>query len=141
MKPLKSYCFGIVPLTYRTDCWEVFLVRHLNGGHWSFPKGHEEKGESPKETAERELKEETGLEVIRYLDTPYVVEKYQFHHEGVLVDKTVRFYLAEVTPNHILQAEEISEGKWMPINDILEYVTFEEERKLYLSVIDILKGM
>jgi 8-oxo-dGTP pyrophosphatase MutT (NUDIX family) len=140
VKPLKSYCFGIVPLTYRADCWEVFLVRHLNGGHWSFPKGHEEKGESPKETAERELKEETGMEVIRYLDTPYVVEKYQFHHEGVPVDKTVRFYLAEVTPNYILQAEEISEGKWMPINEILEYVTFEEERKLYLSVIDILKG-
>lgn len=139
MKPLKSDCFGIVPLTYRAGYWEVFLVRHLNGGHWSFPKGHEEKGESPKETAERELKEETGMEVICYLDTPYVVEKYQFHHEGILVDKTVRFYLAEVTPSYTLQAEEIVEAKWLPINEIVEYVTFEEERKLYLSVIDLLK--
>ncbi len=79
------------------------------------------------------------MDVIRYLDTPYVVEKYQFHYEGILVDKTVRFYLAEVTSNYTLQVEEISEGKWLPINEILEYVTFEEERRLYLRVIDLLK--
>lgn len=138
VKPLKSYCFGIVPLTYHAGSWEVFLVRHLNGRHWSFPKGHGEKGEFPKEAAERELKEETGMEVIRYLDVPYVVEKYQFWNEGILIDKTVRFYFAEVTPNYILQVEEIVEGRWLPINEILEYVTFEEERRLYLSVINTL---
>ena len=139
MKPLNSYCFGIVPLTYRENYWEVFLVRHLNGGHWSFPKGHEEKGESPKQTAERELKEETGMAVIRYLEHPYVVEKYQFHHEGILVDKTVRFYLAEVSPQYTLQSKEITEGKWLPLKEILEYVTFEEEKNLYLTVIQTLK--
>jgi len=139
VKSIKSYCFGIVPLTYRNGFWEVFLVRHVNGGHWSFPKGHHEKGESPKETAERELKEETGMEVVRYLDHPYVVEKYQFHHEGILVDKTVRFYLAEVDPEHTLQKEEILEGKWLPLKKILDYVTFDEEEKLYLSVIKLLK--
>ena len=135
---IKSYCFGIVPLTFRKNDWEVFLVRHLNGGHWSFPKGHQEKGESPKETAERELKEETGMEVICYLDHPYIVESYQFQKEGTLVDKTVRFYLAEVTPKYSLQAEEITEGKWLPLRSILDYVTFNEERELYLKVIHLL---
>ena len=138
---IKSYCFGVVPLTFRKNDWEVFLVRHLNGGHWSFPKGHQEKGESPKQTAERELKEETRMEVIRYLDHPYVVESYQFQKEGTLVDKTVRFYLAEVTPKYSLQAEEIIEGQWIPLNALLDYVTFDEERELYLKVIHLLEGV
>lgn len=137
---LKHNSFGIVPLTYRENYWEVFLVQHLNGGHWGFPKGHSEKGESPKQTAERELKEETGMEVIRYLDHPYLVEKYQFMWEGHLVDKMVRFYPAEVTTKYTLQSEELIQGKWMPLKDLLSHVTFEEEEKLYLSLIKMLSS-
>lgn len=80
------------------------------------------------------------MEVIRYLDAPYLVETYQFEQEGTLIDKTVRFYLAEVTPKYTLQAEEIVEGKWLPIKEILDYVTFEEEKKLYLDLIHTLKN-
>ncbi|MCB1107013.1 MAG: NUDIX domain-containing protein [Chlamydiia bacterium] len=130
----------MVPLTYERGDWDVFLVRHRNGGHWSFPKGHAEKGESPKEAAERELKEETGLEVIRYLDHPYVVEKYQFRREGALVDKTVRFYLAEVTTKYFLQLGEIEEGKWLPLREILQYATFKEEVKLFMDIIKVFDG-
>ncbi len=138
MKPIKSNCFGIVPLTYRENYWEVFLIQHLNGGHWGFPKGHSERGKSPKETAERELFEETRMEVIRYLDHSYLVEKYQFIHDGILVDKTVRFYLGEVTTEYTLQTEEISAGKWLPLKDLTSYTTFDEEKLLYLSVIKTL---
>lgn len=45
------------------------------------------KGESPKQAAERELLEETGMKVIRYLEHPYLVETYQFTRGGVLIDK------------------------------------------------------
>jgi len=137
---LKSNCFGIIPLSYRENYYRAFLIQHLSGGHWGFPKGHSEKGESPKETAERELQEETGMEVIRYLPHPYLVEKYQYKLEEQLIDKTVRFYLAEVTPKYTLQSEEIIQGKWVPLKDLLTYVTFEEERNLYLSLIKVLKS-
>ena len=123
--------YGIIPLTFRNGHWEVFLIRHVNGGHWGFPKGHHEKGESPKETAQRELREETGMEVIRFLDEPYLTERYQYRHKGTLVDKTVRFYLAEVTPEYSLQEDELLDGKWLNINIIHQYATFEEERILY----------
>ncbi len=138
MKPIKSNCFGIIPLTYRENYWEVFLVQHLDSNHWGFPKGHSEIGESPKETAERELFEEGGMKVIRYLENPYLTEQYQFTRDGVLIDKTVRFYLAEVTPKYTLQSEEISAGKWLPLKDLLSHATFEEEKNLYLSVIKLL---
>lgn len=139
MKPIKDYSFGIVPLTYRENYWEAFLIQHLNGGHWGFPKGHPEKGESPKQSAERELFEETGMKVIRYLDHPYLVESYQFTRGGVLIDKTARFYLAEVTPEYTLQAEEIMGGKWLPLKELSSYATFPEETVLYSSVIQLLE--
>ncbi|MGE0198735.1 MAG: bis(5'-nucleosyl)-tetraphosphatase [Simkaniaceae bacterium] len=135
---IKSHCFGIIPLTFRENYWEVFLIQHLNGGHWGFPKGHSEKGESPKETAARELLEETGMQIVRYLPYPYLVEKYQYMWEGHLVDKTVRFYPAEVTPQYTLQSEEIVQGKWMPLKDLLSHATFEEEKNLYLALIKML---
>jgi len=141
VKPIKDHSFGIVPLTYRQNFWEVFLVQHLNGAHWGFPKGRAEKGESPKQAAERELLEETGMKVIRYLEHPYLVETYQFTRGGVLIDKTARFYLAEVTPEYTLQAEEIMAGKWLPLKDLPSYVTFPEEKKLYLSVIKALENV
>lgn len=134
MKRVQS--FGIVPLILRENYWEVFLVQHLNGGHWGFPKGHAEKGESPKQTAERELNEETGMTIIRYLPHPYLVEKYHYKDQnGDLIDKTVRFYLAEVTPQLHAQASEIIQGKWLPLKDLLAQATFPEEKELYSALI------
>ena len=138
IKPLQDAAFGIVPLTHRQEEWEVFIIRHLHGGHWGFPKGHREGNESPKETAERELSEETGMEVIRYLDYPHLTEKYQFIWEGQLLDKSVQYYLAEVTTQYSLQEEEISEGKCVSLEDLLSYTTFQGQKKLYLNVIQTL---
>ena len=56
----KEFSFGIVPLQCVNEQWQVLLVQH-QAGHWAFPKGHAEIGEEPKQTAERELLEETGL--------------------------------------------------------------------------------
>ena len=132
---VKTDSFGIVPLTHRNNRWEAFLIKHLNGGHWGFPKGHPEKGESPQQTAERELFEETGLEVIRYLEHPPLVETYQYMWEGRPIDKRVEFYLAEVTLDALLQPEEITQGKWLPLGELPSYATFKEEKNLYLSLI------
>jgi 8-oxo-dGTP pyrophosphatase MutT (NUDIX family) len=41
----------------------VLLIRHERLGVWLYPGGHVEPNETPREAAEREFKEETGLEV------------------------------------------------------------------------------
>lgn len=43
---------------------EILLIKHINSGHWSFPKGHVENGETEMETAKREIMEETSIDVI-----------------------------------------------------------------------------
>lgn len=52
-------------LVYRQKTAEVelLLLKHRFGGHWSFPKGHVEEGETEVETALREVHEETGLTI------------------------------------------------------------------------------
>lgn len=48
---------------------EILLIKHVNSGHWSFPKGHIEIGETEYQTALREIKEETGIDVL--IDTSF----------------------------------------------------------------------
>ena len=43
-------------------------VKSKKNGHWCFPKGHREKDESMKQTALREVFEETGLMVTLISD-------------------------------------------------------------------------
>jgi len=56
---------------------EVLLIRDRNG-YWVFPKGHVEPGESPEETARREVAEETGVEarvIAKIGETGYVNDR------------------------------------------------------------------
>ena len=52
---------------------KVLLLRHSSissrgGGHWDFPKGHIDDGETEIQTALRELEEETGIAHANVLD-------------------------------------------------------------------------
>ena len=63
------------------DHYDLVLLRHRFGGHWSFPKGHVEEGENEFQTALREVKEETNLSIrlregfresVEYFPKPYI---------------------------------------------------------------------
>lgn len=68
-----------------------FLVEHMVQGHVSIPKGHVEGNETEEETAIREIREETGLEVR--LDTVFRHDVYYSPGEGIR--KQVIFFAAE----------------------------------------------
>jgi len=136
---IKRRCCGIIPLSRISNHWEVFLIQHVNGGHWGFPKGHALQGESSKEAAERELFEETGLRVLKFLQVPPLVERYQFFLENEKIDKTVHLLCAETTRDPLLDSKEVLEGKWMLPAELLSYVTFEEGKALCRSLIDVIK--
>lgn len=63
----KEISCGAVIARQTENGREILLIRHVNGGHWAFPKGHMEGNETESETALREIREETGLTVT--LDT------------------------------------------------------------------------
>lgn len=122
--------YGIIPLANRGGVWNVLLVKHKSGNHWSFPKGHPCSGESGKETAVRELKEETGLAVKRYLIDERFTEKYCFARGGNQVNKSVIYYMAEVEGDIFFQFDELSEGKWVPFDEAQSHITHLESQNL-----------
>lgn len=130
--------FGVVPLSKKDDQWHVFLIQHRKAGYWGFPKGHAEPGESAKEAAFRELKEETNLEIIRFLQEEPLVEKYQFLKAGKRVAKQVSYFIAEVIGKVKLQKHEIASGIWLLLPQALEKVTHKEGKEILSHVAKIL---
>ena len=72
MKYEKS-CGAIIFYRNRRNT-KILLVKNNNGRYWSFPKGHIEQGENEEETAIREIKEETGLELTNIIDLEWTFQ-------------------------------------------------------------------
>ena len=59
----KHTSYGVVPIRINTEGNKEYLLLQNHGGYWGFPKGKPEEGETPKDTALREIFEETGIVV------------------------------------------------------------------------------
>lgn len=134
---MQEHSFGVIPLRKIDGKWEVLLVHHQKG-HWAFPKGHADEEESPKQAAVRELEEETGLRVLRFLDVEPLKEQYVFSRGGDNVEKEVLYFPAMVEGEPRAQEEEIIQVLWMDFEQALKTMTFPEGRKLVEKVNAIL---
>ncbi len=126
--------FGVVPLQKENSSWQVFLIKHKHGRYWGFPKGHAEAGETPQATAARELKEETNLDIIQFLTSEPLMERYSFVLNGSRIYKRVHYFIAEVSGSVVLQKHEISDGLWLPIPAALQKLTHPEGKTILAQV-------
>ena len=89
---------------------EILLIKHINSGHWSFPKGHMENGETEIETAIREIKEETSVNVM--IDPTFRETVSYFPKRDT--QKTVVYFIARAKNyDFVPQEEEIAEIRWV----------------------------
>lgn len=126
--------FGVIPLIRQNDQWAVFLIQHKKGRYWGFPKGHAEPNESHRESALRELKEETNLDLVRFLQDDPILEEYSFLLKGKRIFKRVHYFIAEVEGEVKLQKEEIQDGIWVPLPQALDQVTHPEGKAILVQV-------
>ena len=106
---------------------EILLIKHVNSGHWSFPRGHVEGDETELETARREIKEETGLDVI--LDQTFrETVSYSPRRD---TQKIVVYFLA-LARNYdfVPQEEEIAEIRWVDIVRAARMLTYENDKTI-----------
>lgn len=122
-------CFGIIPVRHKGTEWEVLLVKH-NKGHWSFPKGHPSPNETPFQIAERELLEETGLSVVKFLHREPFIESYTYEKEGTTMEKMVSYFLAEVSKNVHLLDKELCGYQWTSFDEAYNQITFDQARRI-----------
>lgn len=101
---------------------KVFLIGARDDNDklfWSFPKGHQEDGESDMETAIRETKEETNLDVKIVDDEP--IKTGHFRRNGTIY-KEILLFIAEPLNNEIkIQEDEVEEAQWVRIDEAGKY--------------------
>ena len=138
---MKKECsYGIIPLKYEHNRWMVLLIQH-HSGHWSFPKGHPEEGELPLQSAERELREETGLSIKQLLSPDPMTEKYSFIFKGERIEKMVHYFPALVEGSVILQTCEIKSSHWIRLSEAHLHITFQEGKRICRLAVDFIKTL
>ena len=124
MKHEKS-C-GAVVYQFR-DGTPLFLIEHMALGHVSLPKGHVEGNETEEETAAREIREETNLEVR--MDTGFRHEISYSPYPGI--EKLVVFFAAEAVPGRLVNQEcEVSALEWLPYEQAMAALTYDADREV-----------
>ncbi len=108
----------------------LFLLLHYPSGHWDFVKGKMESGESPRVTAIRETKEETGIIDVKFLDYFEEWIQYNFQFKGELVQKKVVFFLGETKTKDIKISHEHLNYTWMDYSTAMEKITFDNAKTI-----------
>lgn len=106
---------------------KILLVKNNKGRYWSFPKGHVEYGENEQQTAIREIKEETGLDVVIYDGFREISEYCPFGK----IRKRVVFFLAQAfTDNVKIQEEEIDSYIWVDLQQARKLCSYENDLRI-----------
>ncbi len=115
-----------------------YLILHYESGHWDFPKGGIEEGESLKETAARECEEETGIKDINFIDGFKERITYMFKTKGSLVSKEVFYLLGETKTKEVKLSYEHIGYEWVEYDKAYEKVTFKNSKDVLKKANDFL---
>lgn len=128
-------CGGVV-FTRQNGTVYYVIIRHL-GGHCGFPKGHMEPGETQRQTALREIREEVGLDCV--LMDGFCEEEWYSLPERSGLQKQVVYFLAQYADQTLsAQPQEVAEVYLLPYAQALEKLTFVEARQILQKANDFL---
>lgn len=106
---------------------KYLIIRHQNGGHWAFTKGHVEDDETEVETALREITEEVQLEVE--LDAQFRTSTSYSPKTGVMKE-VVYFVARAITTNVRTQDAEVVAYAWLPYSEARVQLTYDADREI-----------
>jgi ADP-ribose pyrophosphatase YjhB (NUDIX family) len=123
---------GIVYRINKSGGVEILLIADSKN-RWTIPKGHVEEGETHRQVAEREIKEETGLKQMKMLDWLGKIN-FRYRRVDTLVLMTTEIFLVEAKGDtDKIKPEEWMKGiKWFPANEALDKIEYEDIGKLIL---------
>ena len=113
---------------------KMYLLLNYPSGHWDFVKGNIEKGETFKQTVVREVREETGIADIDFVDGFEDKVEYHYQRDGEVIHKEVVFYLARTKTNDVILSHEHQDFTWLNFDDALKKLTYKTAKKLFKKV-------
>lgn len=122
---------------FRTEQGEPFYLllhyptsRRVKKEYWDFPKGHLEQGESTRQTAAREVEEETGIKEISFVPGFQERIEYYFRVQNKTVFKTVVFFLARTRKKEVKISFEHKGFLWLPFEEAMAKLKFANARRI-----------
>ncbi|HSB47748.1 MAG TPA: bis(5'-nucleosyl)-tetraphosphatase [Candidatus Bilamarchaeum sp.] len=106
----------------------LYLLLHYEEGHWDFPKGHVEEGESEHEAAVRETIEETGIGELDFIVGFREGIEYSYKRGGKTMKKEVFFFLARTFFDEVTLSHEHTGFEWLPYEEALERLTYDNAK-------------
>jgi 8-oxo-dGTP diphosphatase len=153
--PLRQH-YVATGYVYDRETDSFLLILHKKLGKWLPPGGHLEEGEVPHQGALRELQEETGLRgrIVNLLQTPDVATPSvaQFFSPFCILREIIPATPREDEHVHIdfvyaieieradalrIRAEEISQARWIPSQEIPTLETFENVKRVCKAISDL----
>ena len=136
-KPLvkREFSAGGVLVRKLKGDWMLAAIRPAgkDPGVWALPKGNIGRGEDPRQTARREVHEETGA-------TGRLVEKlgdvrYVYTWDGERIFKVVSFFLLRYSSGRLGNlppetAHEVAEARWLPLVEAPRLLAYGGERDM-----------
>jgi 8-oxo-dGTP pyrophosphatase MutT (NUDIX family) len=116
-------------------------------GKWTFAKGHVEEGETVRQAAARETREEMGLDEVKMVAPLGKIdfwfrERYRPETRGSLIHKYVHYFLMEVdasvkgTPQ---KKEHIRKIIWVPPHKMMSQSSYKDVKPVVKAARDMLK--
>ena len=140
LKTQRVTSAGGVVLRPGEEGLEVLLCGRDADGLWVLPKGTPEPGETLEQTAIREVREETGVEVEKEATVGDIRYWFSRPEEGIRYLKTVRHFLMRpVGGDTRLHDHEFDEVGWFGVPQALKLLTYQNEVRILRQAIELAK--
>jgi 8-oxo-dGTP pyrophosphatase MutT (NUDIX family) len=141
----KQISSGGVAYRVGTQGVEVALVyvRFRGKERWQLPKGLVDGGESPEQTALREIREEAGIETDLIAPIDVIEYWYAGHSKGrrVRFHKFVHFFLCQYRSGDVSNHDrEVLETRWISIDEAPTMLAFKNEREMVIRAQEMIES-
>lgn len=116
----------------KTGKIQILLMQDAKN-RWTIPKGHVEPNEEPKATAEREIREETGLKKMTVHSWLGKVNfRYRRNHTLVLMTMHIFLVEGQGDTDRLHPEDWLNDVRWLPSSEAVDKIAYDDIGKLML---------